>query len=133
MCARLAILSAIPSLQPGFFFFCTRRLMPSLQRTDRQRIVVSHKAYYTTRMLRNAAMPGPLTPRHKCTVYGDDDTLCLSVKIDDRLLGFTTLHESRRYAIPRCLDPSQLTPRHKGTVYGVDDEYAPVISYLILK
>ena len=23
-----------------------------------------------------------------------------------RLLGFTTLHDSRRYAIPRCLDPS---------------------------
>ena len=23
-------------------------------------------------------MPGPLTPRHKCTVYGDDDTLGLS-------------------------------------------------------
>jgi hypothetical protein len=35
--------------------------------------------YYTTRMLRNAAMRlGPsslLSPRHKCTVYdGDDDS-----------------------------------------------------------
>jgi hypothetical protein len=29
--------------------------------------------YYTTRILRNAATPGPLTPRHKCTVCGDDD------------------------------------------------------------
>ena len=27
----------------------------------------------------NAAMPGLLTPRHKCTVYGDDDSVCLSV------------------------------------------------------
>ena len=31
-----------------------------------------------------------------------------------RLLGFTTLHDSRRYAIPRCLDPSH--PDTKGTV-----------------
>ena len=39
--------------------------------TDRQN---SGFTYYTTRMLRNAAMPGPLTPKHKCTVYGDDDS-----------------------------------------------------------
>ena len=32
-------------------------------------------------------------------------------------LGFTTLHDSRRYTIPRCLLPGPLTPRHKGTVY----------------
>ena len=31
-----------------------------------------------------------------------------------RLLGFTTLHDSRRYTILRCLGP--LTPRLKGTV-----------------
>ena len=40
-----------------------------------------------------------------------------------RLLGFTTLHDSRRYAIPLCWIPH--TPRHKGTVCG-DDEYAPI-------
>jgi hypothetical protein len=39
-------------------------------------------------------------------------------------LGFTTLHDSRRYAIPLSM-PGSLTPRHKGTVCG-DDEYAPI-------
>jgi hypothetical protein len=39
-----------------------------------------------------------------------------------RLLGFTTLHDSRRYAIPRCLDPSH--PDTKARCTG-DDEYAP--------
>jgi hypothetical protein len=36
----------------------------------------------------------------------------------DKIVGLhdaSTLHDSRRYAIPRCLGPS-LTPRHKGTV-----------------
>ena len=34
-------------------------------------------------MLRNAAMPGPLTPKHKCTLCGDDAFLsvCLSVRL----------------------------------------------------
>jgi len=41
----------------------------------------------------------------------------------DRLLGFTTLHDSRRYAIPRCLDPSH--PDTKVRLTG-DDEYAPI-------
>jgi len=38
-----------------------------------------------------------------------------------RLLGFTTLHDSRRYAIPRCLDPSH--PDTKARCTG--GEYAP--------
>ena len=29
---------------------------------------------YTTHVLRNSVMPGPLTPRHKGTVCGDDET-----------------------------------------------------------
>ena len=45
--------------------------------------------YYTTRILlaitsQCRAMPGPLTTRHKCTVYGDDDlslSVCLSVSL----------------------------------------------------
>jgi hypothetical protein len=40
-----------------------------------------------------------------------------------RLLGFTTLHDSRRYAIPRCLDPSH--PDTKARCTG-DGEYAPI-------
>jgi hypothetical protein len=48
-------------------------------------------------------------------------SVCLS-KIRDkiRLLGFTTLHDSRRYAIPRCLDPSH--PDTKARCSG-DGEY----------
>ena len=46
----------------------------------------------------------------------------LSRPMIDRLLGFTTLHDSRRYAIPRCLDPSH--PDTKVRLTG-DDEYAP--------
>ena len=30
--------------------------------------------HYTTRVLHNPAMPGPLTPRHKGAVCGDDDS-----------------------------------------------------------
>ena len=45
--------------------------------------------YYTTRILlaitsQCRAMPGPLTTRHKCTVYGDDDlslSVCLYVSL----------------------------------------------------
>ena len=49
-------------------------------------------------------------------------------KIDKiRSLGFTTLHDSRRYAIPRCLGPSHPDTRVRLTG---DDEYA--LSYLIL-
>ena len=38
------------------------------------------------------------------------------------MLGFTTLHDTRRYAIPQCLGPSH-TPRptHKGTPVGRSD------------
>jgi hypothetical protein len=49
------------------------------RRADRQN---SGFVYYTTRILRNAAMPGPLTPRHKCTVYGD---VCLSLCRRDKI------------------------------------------------
>jgi hypothetical protein len=40
-------------------------------------------------------------------------------RITIRLLGFTTLHDSRRYTIPRCLGPSH--PDTKARCTGDDD------------
>jgi hypothetical protein len=44
---------------------------------------------------------------------------CLILPLSDkiRLLGFTTLHDTRRYAIPQCWAPHTQTQRKKGTVY----------------
>ena len=52
----------------------------------------------------------------------DLDSFFPSLRDKIRLLGFTTLHDSRRYAMPRCLDPSH--PDTKVRLTG-DDEYAP--------
>jgi hypothetical protein len=51
---------------------------------------------------------------------------CLILPLSDkiRLLGFTTLHDTRRYAIPQCWAPHTQTQR-KARCTG-DDEYAPI-------
>ena len=63
-------------------------------------------------MLRNAAMPGPLTPRHKCTVCGDDDffldVVLVFTPLAARVLetsvdGLTNVVEWRLQWLPCCL------------------------------
>ena len=62
--------------------------------------------------LHNSAMPGPLTPRHKGTVYGDDDISIFSHLLSIYLSIYLYL------SIYRCLwrwAPSLVfTPRNQG-------------------
>jgi hypothetical protein len=58
-----------------------------------------------------AMLTGRSTPADRARRLSQTTLSLLSYLIVDRrdkirLLGFTTLHDSRRYAIPRCLDPS---------------------------
>ena len=54
--------------------------------------------------LHNSAMPGPLTPRHKGTVYGDDDISIFSHLLSIYLSIYLYL------SIYRCLWPCSLVP-----------------------
>ena len=55
-----------------------------------------------------------LVPNLESTRVDSNSRPCRCLRYDKiRLLGFTTLHDSRRYATPRCLDPSHPdTERH---------------------
>ena len=60
---------------PGPCFAWGDPLCADVRQTEAQNRQNNFRVLHDTyTVLRNAAMPGPLTPRHKCTVCGDDDT-----------------------------------------------------------